>query len=237
MKAEIHNILLLRYVTLSLLILWGISANAQFIKYDFDIYNTKDGLSYNNILSIAQDKKGFIWLGTANGLNRFDGHDFKVFKHQENNPNSIINNNINSLFVDDDGSIWIGTNNGICRYHPDTEFVEHFPIDFTDNTKLNGAHVTSIQKEANGSIWVTYIGSGIDVIKLGEADIFHYTIHREDEFKLQNDLVTSLILMQDGNKLVGTFNGLQVIDKNYKVLTGQESLQKYPWIQTIEGSI
>lgn len=237
MNLNPHYFLLMRYVIIFFIIIKGTFAKGQFIKYDFDTYNTKDGLSQNNILTIAQDKKGFMWFGTEDGLNRFDGHEFKIFKHQENNPNSIISNSINALLVDDDSSIWIGTNNGLCRYFPDTEFIQHFPIDYTDVNKLNGGHITSITKDDLGKIWITYIGSGIDIIIPNEEEIFHYTVHRDDEYKLNNDLITCLQFMPDGYKIIGTFDGMQVIDNKGVVLSNFEAAVKYPWINLLNGSI
>lgn len=211
--------------------------NGQFIKYDFEVYNTREGISHNHITAIVQDQKGFLWFGTEDGLNRFDGHDFKVYKHIDNDPHSIVSNFINTLFVDTDGSIWIGTSNGICKFNPNTEEVQHFPVDFIDVTKLNGAHVSAIQKHADGSIWISYKGSGVDIIIPDEPEIFHYTIHRDDEYKLPTDMVTTFQFMPDNFKLLGTYTGLTVIDSIGFVLNEKEASLKYPWVASIKHSI
>ena len=80
-----------------------------------------DGLSYNTVTSIFQDSKGFLWIGTSYGLNRYDGYNFKVFLPESSNPNSISSRSIITLCEDKNGSIWIGTTNGVNRYDWTTE--------------------------------------------------------------------------------------------------------------------
>lgn len=185
--------------------------NAQQSKSDFESYTVKEGLSQNQVLSIAQDKRGFMWFGTEDGLNRFDGHDFKIFRHKENDPSTIVSNSVRVLFVDDDNTIWIGTDNEVCRYFPETEHIQHYPVDFTDEARLNGRYVSSIEKPLDGSLWISYIGSGIDIIYPKKKEIFHYTIHREDEYKLHTDMVSSLQFLADGSTVIGTYSGLQFL--------------------------
>lgn len=214
-----------------------VSVFSQILQYDYDEYNTRHGLSQNEVLSIAQDKRGFMWFGTENGLNRFDGHEFKVYRHRQGDPASIVGNSIQSLLANDDGSIWIGTSNGLCRFYPETDFVEHFPVDFTDETRLNGAFVSSVKKKADGSIWISYIGSGVDIIRQGNDTIFHYTIHRDDAYQLRNDMVSSIQFMPDGYTFFGTYSGLELLDKDGKVLSKKEIGEKYPWVENIAGVI
>lgn len=225
------------FLSLNIFILALLQARGQEIKNDFESFTTKEGLSQNLILSIAQDKKGFIWFGTEDGLNRFDGHDFKIYRHKEKDPNTIVSNSIRALFADEDNTIWIGTDNGVCRLFTETEYIQHFPVDFTDESKLNGSYVSSIQKHEDGSIWISYIGSGIDIIHPDKKDIFHYTIHREDEYKLHNDMVSSLQFLADGNTIIGSYAGVQFLNPAGKVLSGEEASKRYPWIQKLKLSI
>ncbi|AHM58475.1 histidine kinase [Flammeovirgaceae bacterium 311] len=189
------------------------------------------------VFDIAQDKQGFLWFGTEDGLNRFDGHEFRVFRHNEKDPSSIVSNTIRTLYTDENNSLWIGTDKGVCRYFPETEYIEHFPIDFSDETKLNGTYVSAIKKHPDGSLWISYIGSGIDVIQPGKKNIFHYTIHRNDEYKLTNDMVSAIQFLADGSTVVGTYGGIEFIDRNGIVMSEKEALQKYPWKNDIKGSI
>jgi ligand-binding sensor domain-containing protein/signal transduction histidine kinase len=221
-------------------VIYAISFNAGFsqvLPLDYDEFNTRHGLSQNLVLSIAQDQRGFMWFGTEDGLNRFDGHEFKVYKHRQDDPASIAGNSIHNLFVDDDGSILIGTNKGLCRLYPENDEVEHFPVDFTDETKLNGAHVSSIKRNADGSTWISYIGSGVDIIRPGKDTIFHYTIHRNDAYQLKSDMVSSIQFMPDGFTLFGTYSGLELINQEGKVMDDVELEKKYPWVDQIDKSV
>src|SRR5688572_26245554 len=78
----------------------------------FEHLSMKDGLSMNPVMAIAQDKKGFLWFGTQDGLNRYDGYSFKIFKTNDNDSLSISDNFITSLASDTSGNIWIGTLSG-----------------------------------------------------------------------------------------------------------------------------
>jgi ligand-binding sensor domain-containing protein len=106
-----------KYFNVFALCLIGSSViNSQNLKLDFDEYSIAHGLSHNQVLSIAQDKRGFMWFGTENGLNRFDGYKFKYYKYSETDSSSIISNEVRAILALEDGSLLIGTNLGVCRY-------------------------------------------------------------------------------------------------------------------------
>ncbi len=86
--------------------------------YYFRNMAVEDGLSQNMVYSILQDKTGFIWFGTLDGLNRYDGLRFKIFKKDNENNRSIGSNKILSLLQDSNEKIWVGTTNGIYIYDP-----------------------------------------------------------------------------------------------------------------------
>src|SRR3954469_18866535 len=127
MRLSFHDTVTIKWI--SLLLLFSGWLHAQHPNLEFEKYDTHQGLSQNLVFTIVQDKKGFIWFGTDEGLNRFDGHEFKIFRHDPRNKKSIIDNSVHGLSVDHDGILWIGTNNGISRYYPETEIIEQLPID------------------------------------------------------------------------------------------------------------
>jgi len=92
----------------------------------FISYTTEHNLSQSLIYKIVQDKQGFIWVGTDDGLNQFDGKNFKVFKNLPNNTNSLSSNKINDLFVDKVGNLWIATDRGLNQYSPLTQKIKRF---------------------------------------------------------------------------------------------------------------
>ncbi|MDD2437747.1 MAG: two-component regulator propeller domain-containing protein [Massilibacteroides sp.] len=94
----------------------------------FRHYNNKHGLSHNTVYAAIQDKRGFMWFGTDDGLNRFDGHTFKVYRYNSLSTNCIPNDCIISLFEDSNGQIWICTNKGVCYYDYRSETFHPFRL-------------------------------------------------------------------------------------------------------------
>ncbi|GAO45454.1 hybrid sensor histidine kinase/response regulator transcription factor [Flavihumibacter petaseus] len=112
--------------------------------YYFKNYQVNQGLSSNTVTSITQDKNGFMWFGTRNGLNRFDGGTFRVFRYNDKDSKSIGSNSILSLYANEDKSLWVGTYKGIYAYDPHTETfstIPQLPPGEIRAIKGNGDHV------------------------------------------------------------------------------------------------
>ncbi len=114
--------------------------------YYFKHYQVEEGLSYNTVFCSIQDSKGFMWFGTRDGLNRFDGYNFKVFRHEQGNEFSIGSNFISTLCEDSKGHIWVGTNKGLYSYDVNTE-------KFTVLNNTLGKGVRFINKDSKGNLW------------------------------------------------------------------------------------
>jgi ligand-binding sensor domain-containing protein/signal transduction histidine kinase len=133
-----------------------------------------DGLSQNSITCIIQDKMGFMWIGTHDGLNRFDGYEFIQFRNQRNNPNSISNNFIWDIHEDKDGLLWIATfGGGLNSFDPVSgHFRRYQPIP-GDSTSFPSNRLFSITETDNGVLW---IGGNEGLIRFekatGKSDIF-----------------------------------------------------------------
>lgn len=93
----------------------------QISQYRFSQLDISNGLSHNQVNCILKDSQGFMWFGTASGLNRYDGYTFKVFRHDGNNKNSVSDDYINKIFEGPDKKLWILTRTGICCYNPEKE--------------------------------------------------------------------------------------------------------------------
>jgi signal transduction histidine kinase/ligand-binding sensor domain-containing protein/DNA-binding response OmpR family regulator len=116
--------------------------------------SVKDGLSNNNVLSVLQDRKGFIWFGTANGLNRYDGYSFKVYQHIEADSASLSDNRIRSMVEDNQGRIWIGTNNGLNCFDPILESFQHFYFIENDTSTISNNRITRMYYSRNNILWI-----------------------------------------------------------------------------------
>ncbi len=118
---------------------------AQSQSYYFKHYQVEDGLSYNSVICSMQDSRGFLWFGTKNGLNRFDGYSFKNFQHHPKAINSIGSNYIYSLVEDGSQNIWVGTSRGLYQYNPIVENFTHL--------KETSGNVIEITIDIRGNIW------------------------------------------------------------------------------------
>lgn len=122
--------------------------------YHFTRISREQGLSENNVTAILQDKKGFLWIGTANGLNRYDGYTFTNFHHDPADPHSISSNIIRTIYEDHSGFLWIGTANGLNKFN---HFTGHFSAIKHDSSKKNSlSHndVTALYEDTEGFLWV-----------------------------------------------------------------------------------
>ncbi len=128
-----------------------VSLHAQ-QRYFFNQFTSREGLSNNNVNKIIQDSTGFIWIATSDGLNRFDGHHFKVFRHQSDNPNSIPANNVGSLALDREGKIWCGGENWSCVAVYDPANNSFTRIDLQSETRA--LSVRDLFCDEQGTIWV-----------------------------------------------------------------------------------
>ncbi len=121
--------------------------------YYFKRLNITHGLSQNTVNTIMQDRKGFMWFGTKDGLNRFDGQSFQIFKYTPQKINSLGNSFITTLFEDNEGNIWVGTDAGIYIYYPEEEIFKPFTLKATDGSVVEKT-VTIITGDKEGNIWI-----------------------------------------------------------------------------------
>ncbi|WP_460542439.1 ligand-binding sensor domain-containing protein [Echinicola sediminis] len=117
-------------------------------------YTTVDGLSHNEVRVMVKSSNGMLWLGTQNGLTAFDGHRFRVFKHNENDSLSICSDKIYSLATGTSGKIWVGTTAGLCSLDPLTGKSAVFKDTFDIKTNLSSALITHLYEDKEQSLWI-----------------------------------------------------------------------------------
>ncbi|WP_282124145.1 hybrid sensor histidine kinase/response regulator transcription factor [Algibacter mikhailovii] len=134
----------------------------------FDHLNTENGLSQSDVNTIFQDDEGFMWFGTHDGLNRYDGYDFKVFKPNSKNTNSISSNLIFDIVDDKTGNLWIGTTgNGLNYFDKDLEVFKTFKHDQENKKSIVSDHIKSLFRDSNNRLWINTI-KGIDILDLNK---------------------------------------------------------------------
>ncbi len=173
-----------------------ISVQFTFSQVDvFYHYGNKDGLSQESIQTILKSNDGFLWLGTQDGLNRFDGKQFTVYKHNDSE-NSISGNFITDL-LETDNAIWIGTsNNGLSVYNP--------TLDVFNNVGVKNGNVTALAKDNKGTVYVGYLKEGLKAFRNDGKNIGKIEI---PFFKDNNFKITSLQVNDKNELYVGTKTG------------------------------
>ena len=146
-----------KYILIFFLFLftYKITPAAHLGKYYFKHLGLEQGLSQNSVLCILQDSTGFIWIGTKDGLNRYDGISFRTFKYKNSKDINcgLGNNVINSMCEDHTGNIWVGTDAGIYIYHPETESFSHLKIKSNKGEYITQP-VNQITADKNGNLWI-----------------------------------------------------------------------------------
>lgn len=110
--------------------------------------SSEQGLSNADVRHILHDSRGYIWLGTRDGLNRYDGYTCKFYKNEQNNPFSLANNSITFICEDSQKNIWIGTGAGISKYRWDKD-------NFETDTNFANRYITRIKEDTKGNLWAT----------------------------------------------------------------------------------
>lgn len=173
----------------------------------FEHISIESGLSQSSARCLLQDRYGFLWIGTQDGLNRYDGYDFKVFKYDALDSNSLTGNFISSLLEDRDGFLWIGTIGGLTRYDPiQNIFTRYFP-DKNNSSALQGESVLALCEDNDGNIWAaTYLG-GLSKYDKRSNSFKTFMNDPADPKSISNNFVTDISKDDKGNLWIGTFGG------------------------------
>jgi signal transduction histidine kinase/DNA-binding response OmpR family regulator/ligand-binding sensor domain-containing protein len=136
----------------------------------FETISTAQGLSQGMVFDVLQDKEGFIWVATKNGLNRYDGYSFKVFTNDPYNPHTLSSNTIMQLFEDSKGRIWVGTENtGINIYNKTNGQFYRIAHDPANPVSLSGNEIRGINEMPDGKILVSTETPGLNIIELSSS--------------------------------------------------------------------
>ncbi len=182
----------------------------------FRKYQEEDGLSNGFVTSMFQDSQGFLWLGTANGVNRFDGYKFKSFYADESDSTSLSHPTTWDIAEDGEGYLWFGTLEGVNRYDRSTEtFKQYFP-DPADPLSLSSEFIAGIAADKNGDIWIG-TAKGVNRKRKGK-DQFDRYLYLPDTFRI----VRSMVLARDSSFWISAWDTLYQFD--YK----EEQLLGYP---------
>src|ERR1700684_4062133 len=170
------------------------------------------GLSQVRVSDIVQDDQGFLWFGTLNGLVRYDGYNFKVFKHDLERPESLSGVYIDSLFKDRAGTIWVGTDQSLDRFDPLTETFSHYQFDVPDSSGLPTT-VNHISQDSSGMLWLS-TRKGLFRLDPVTGKTRHFYHDPGDPSSLGDNAIESTGEDRAGRFWVGTSQTLDEFDRN-----------------------
>ena len=192
--------------------------------YIFSHYSVNNGLSQSVIKCIFQDSKGFIWFGTQQGLNKFNGYSFDNYLNNPSDTNSISDNWIYSIAEDHDGNIWIGTRNGLNRYDPKTGHFKQYLFNAYETNSISGNYIYGLAVDTNGNLLVnTALAYNIFNPRTGEVKKYAYPTLNSSEI---SDEGRPILQTRDNNTWIATDNGLLFFDPNKKDYSGFAALKK-----------
>ena len=173
---------------------------------------TSDGLSQNNVFAILQDHQGFMWFGTEDGLNKFDGYSFTTYKNISTDPQSLSNNYILYLLEDKDNILWICTANGLNRYDRKNNSFKVYRSETPDTTTLRNNYISIIFEDRDGTLWIGTT-SGLSKFDKEKEEFTHYTHDPQNPESLSDSRIRTIFEDKKGNFWVGTRDGLNLFNR------------------------
>jgi len=207
------------FFLLTVLLLYG-NLFSQQNKMLFENISLENGLSHNAVYSITQDKTGFMWFATQDGLNKYDGYNITIYKFNPTDSTSLPNNNVSKVFEDKEGNIWVGTwGGGLCRFDPIQERFIIYKYNPANPSSISFNRVPVIYQAKNGDLWMGTAGGGLNKY-LKDKDAFeNYKHFNDDENSLSNNRIWDITEDASGNLWIATDEGLNKFNSQTKNFT------------------
>lgn len=192
--------------------------------YYFRHYQVENGLSNNTAFCSVQDGNGFMWFGTKDGLNRFDGYSFKTYRHDPDKAGSLGNDLIYALHYDDDQNLWIGTNDGVFLYNPAKE-------NFSAVKETKGMRIIDLGSDQDGNLWILS-SFKIYLYQKKSKKITLFTTNAPFDASLVTVLKNGSIWISTGRGTVEKYNPKQHNFESFNV-NGKNKKPEYGWVSRI----
>lgn len=206
------------FLSFLFLMLFYQNTTAQKIEDDlkFKHFTSIDGLSQRSVMSILQDKKGYLWFGTRDGLNKFDGKKFTIYRHFSEDSTSLSNNNIHSIYQDTYGNLWIGTQNGLNKYNPKTDNFKQYKYASKKNSIADNI-IWGIT-QMNQYLFVA-TNNGVSKINIENNEVENLRNQKNNSNSLSNNSTRSFLKTKDGNLWICNIYYIDVYNPTNKTFT------------------
>lgn len=200
----------------------------------------EDGLSQSAVQAIYQDRMGFVWIGTKDGLNKYDGYRFTIYQHDPFDSTTISNNYITRIFEDSRGYLWVGTREGgLNCLNRDTEHFQRFLHDPKNPRSLSSNRITTITEDGSGALW---IGTRNGLNRLAATEITRakpaFRVFRnepQNPNSLSHSAVEALLIDRSDQLWIGTADGLNRLNLKNQYLPSPSFLRYYSQTRTPGG--
>lgn len=197
-----------------LFLLNSFSGFSQIEEIQFNHISTSEGLSQSSVIAIHQDKLGQMWFGTRDGLNKYDGNSFTIYRNNADDNTSISNNDILSIIEDKEGFIWIGTYNGLNKYDPQKNtFTNYFHSN--EKNSLSNNTVWTLKEMKNGEIWIG-TSDGLSIYNKTKNKFITVYNSKQNPKSLVGNSVLSILETKNNTIFIGTTSGLSKLNSRNK---------------------
>lgn len=195
---------------------WTSTLPAQPATLRFDRLTMDHGLSSNCVLAITQDAVGFLWIGTQNGLNRYDGGAFRVFRNERIDTSTLRDNRVYDLLTDRHGTLWVATlGGGLHRYESSQERFRCYRADPGTPGALNSDLLFRLYEDRDGMIWIGSRGAGLVRFDVRRGTFTAFVRDRSNPRAISNNFIECLRDLRNGTLLVGTYGrGVNLFDRS-----------------------
>lgn len=202
-----------KHFIITILVLCALSGFAQNQSLKFEHIGTSEGLSQINVATIIQDSRGFMWIGTRDGLNKYDGYSFTTYRHDSQDPRSITSSMVADMAEDKEGNIWLATIIGLNKIERKTGRIFQYKHDDKNPNTISNNILNKLAVDENGNLWIAGQG-GLDYLDTRNNTFKHYRHTYNDAGSLSDNNISFVYISADKNVWAGTFaGGLQLFEK------------------------
>jgi ligand-binding sensor domain-containing protein/signal transduction histidine kinase len=193
----------------------------------FEYLGIEAGLSNNDVFCMLQDSRGFMWFGTSDGLNKYDGYKFTIYKSNKADQYSLKSNGIKDIIEDSKDVIWIATwGGGLHKFDREKNRFVHFKHDPLNKNSISSDFVTSLFEDKQGNLWMGTENGGLDLFDQKNNQFIHYSHGATESKTLGKVYVTSIFEDSQHNLWIGTNGGLNLFDRKGKTFTKYQYSKK-----------